>query len=276
MKMNRTDYALTFACYNQVDFTRRFIQSLVDTGVDLKRVVAVDNGSTDSTRQVLNSLDLGGCLFNKSNLGCGVAWNQGILALQAEWTVVMNNDVLGTPGWLDSLIDVGIEEGLGIVSPAMIEGSLDYDIKSFAQQASVRMKNVLRPGARHAVCLAVHESVWREVGFFRPVPKLFGYEDTIFFNDARKAGIETAMTGASWLHHFGSITLSAMKKERGLTGKQGLGNRNLYRLLNMNWPQRKILKIKNLRQTKSWRKNELDQFGMTLHGLRKNGCFEWL
>src|SRR5689334_22695040 len=103
--MTTEDYAITFACYNQAEYTRRCVDSLVATGADRARIVAVDNGSTDDTRAYLGSLNLGRCVYNKGNLGCGVAWNQGALALQAEWTVVMNNDVVVTTGWLDALID---------------------------------------------------------------------------------------------------------------------------------------------------------------------------
>jgi hypothetical protein len=34
--------------------------------------------------------------------------------------------------------------------------------------------------------------------------------------------IPMGMTGKSWLHHFGSITQSAMKKERGIANNKDL------------------------------------------------------
>ncbi|MCA3172253.1 MAG: glycosyltransferase family 2 protein, partial [Burkholderiales bacterium] len=75
--MSPDDYALTFACYNQVDYTRQCVESLVKHGIPLSRVVAVDNGSTDDTVSYLQSLPLGARIFNKKNMSCGVAWNQG-------------------------------------------------------------------------------------------------------------------------------------------------------------------------------------------------------
>jgi hypothetical protein len=45
-----TDYAITFACHNQVHYTRQCVDTLVRHGYDLGRVVAVDNGSSDATR----------------------------------------------------------------------------------------------------------------------------------------------------------------------------------------------------------------------------------
>ena len=270
------DYAITFACYNQVAYTKACVESMVRHGVDLGRVVAVDNGSGDETREYLSSLPLGGRALNKVNLGCGVAWNQGALALQATWTIVMNNDVLVSPHWIDGLIGAAETHGLKIVSPALIEGADDYDVDAYLAEASERMKGALRPGVPHAVCVAIHESVWMDIGYFASVPKLWGYEDTLFFHAARKAGIASGITGASWLHHYGSITLSAMKRERGLTGKQGLSDRRAYRLLQETWLQRKLEKARRLRQLREWRSQELARYGMTLHGVRENGTFRWL
>jgi len=127
--MNQIDYAITFACYNQVEYTRQCVDSMVKHGVDLGRLVVVDNGSIDDTRSYLETLPLGGRIFNKANLGCGVAWNQGALALQAEWTIVMNNDVLVSHGWIENMINAAEQNGLKIISPALIEGPLDYDLR---------------------------------------------------------------------------------------------------------------------------------------------------
>lgn len=273
--MNPLKYSITFACYNQVNYTRQCIDSMIKHGLDVSRLVVVDNGSSDDTKNYLNTLALGGRIFNKSNLGCGVAWNQGALALQSEWTIIMNNDVLVSRGWVENLIDVAEANGLKIISPALIEGPLDYDFDAFAEDAMAKMKDALRIGGRHAVCLAVHESVWLEIGYFQPIPKLLGYEDTMFFHEVDKARIPIGMTGRSWLHHYGSITQSALKQERGLSEKDGLGNRRNYRLLQQGWLERKLKKIKKLRQIQSWCAQETRHFGMSMHGGRENGRFSW-
>jgi GT2 family glycosyltransferase len=273
--VSTTSYAVTFACYNQVAYTRQCVESLVRTGFDLGRVIAVDNGSTDETRDYLASLPLGARIFNDHNLGCGVAWNQGALALQADWTVVMNNDVVVTEGWLDGLVGAAQTHGLKLVSPALIEGALDYDLEGFSADTGARMSSALRRGGRHAVCMAVHRSVWDEVGYFRATPKLWGYEDSLFFHELDMAGIATGITGASWLHHFGSITLSALKRERGLGQKQGLSARDSYKLLGQSFIARKLAKARRKRQEAQWRREELARFGATLHGERLDGAFHW-
>jgi GT2 family glycosyltransferase len=273
--MNPLKYCVTFACYNQIEYTRQCVESLVHHGLDLSRLVIVDNCSTDNTKEYLSSLPLGDLICNRTNLGCGVAWNQGALALQAEWTIVMNNDVVVSAGWLENLIRVAEQNQLKIISPALIEGQLDYDFDQFAGLASSKMSQVLRLGAKHAVCLAIHESVWQTIGYFQPVPKLLGYEDTLFFHEAEKTGIPSAITGASWLHHFGSITQAAMKRELGLSTKQGLGCRYNYKLLNQSWIERKFKKNQQKNREKQWRENELLNYQMTMHGIRAENSFIW-
>jgi GT2 family glycosyltransferase len=274
--MNSARYALTFACYNQVDYTRQCVDSMVRHGMDLSRLIVVDNGSTDATRDYLLTIPVGERIYNQANLGCGVAWNQGALALQAEWTIVMNNDVLVSAQWIESLIGEAEKRGLKVISPALVEGPLDYDFEAFSTTASAKMADTTRVGGRHAVCLAVHKSVWMDVGYFQPVPKLLGYEDTLFFHELEKARIPMGMTGASWLHHYGSVTQTAMKQERGLSAKDGLGYRYNYKLLNQSWLARKLAKSNRVAQQKTWQKQELAAHGMSIHGLREQGQFRWI
>jgi hypothetical protein len=115
-----------------------------------------------------------------------------------------------------------------------------------------------------------------DIGYFQPVPKLLGYEDTMFFHEAKKANLKLAMTGASWLHHYGSITQTAMKLERGLKENQNLPYRYNYRLLNQSWLERKIGKIRRKKQERIWRNEEISQFGISMHGIRENNAFKWL
>lgn len=273
--MNKNSYAITFACYNQVEYTRQCIDSMIRHGTPLDRLIVIDNGSKDDTRAYLQTLPLGGRIYNSENLGCGVAWNQGALALQAEWTIIMNNDVLVSAHWIEKLIGAAIKNNVAVISPAMIEGKLGYDFDTFAQEASKKMQMAVRPGWCHAVCLAVHKSVWLNIGYFQPIPKLLGYEDALFFNAMAKANISNATTGASWLHHFGSVTQSAIKRERGLKESDDLADRYSRHLLREPWLTRKINKLHLKRQLRVWRDNEFLAYGMTMQGVCDGSELKW-
>ena len=265
------DHSITFACLNQSNYTRKCIESLVNTNVDLSRVVVVDNGSSDNTQEIVTRYPDIHLVTNKANLGCGVAWNQGALKLQTEWTIVMNNDVILGPGWLEGLFYAANKYQLKMVSPAMIEGSDDYDIKTVLSHNSFKARDNVRHGNKHAVCMLIHHSVWLEVGYFRSNPSLFGYEDTLFFNELKRKRIPTAITGASWIHHYGSVTQSELKKERGISEKMGLGDRDNFKLLGQSWLERKLLKIRRTRQRRSYERNEIGELGISLHGTKQLG-----
>lgn len=269
--LKKLDYSITFACLNQSEYTRKCLTSLIESGIDLSRVVAVDNGSTDNTLKVISEYSGVHVIKNKENLGCGTAWNQGVLALQAEWSIIMNNDILVSGDWLNGLISSAEAHQLKVVCPAMIEGDCDYDVPATLTRLSNLGKTLIRKGDRHAVCMLVHSSVWQMVGYFRSVPKLFGFEDTLFFNELDKARIPCAIVGNSWIHHFGSITQSQMKRELGLQNKEGLGHRKNYLLLNQSWLERKVKKFKKMRALKSYFYTERQTTGISLHGIKETG-----
>jgi len=270
------NYTLTFACYNQLDYTQEFIASLDRNEVDFSRIVAVDNGSTDGTREWLGQQGFGAVVLNDRNLGCGAAWNQGALALQSEWTVVMNNDVVCAKGWLPQLLQAAQEHQLHIASPAMVEGELNYDLATWAAESAQTMHGYCRHGAPHAVCMAIHESVWQQMGYFMPVPKLLGYEDAIFFQRALENKIRTGTVGDAWLHHYGMTTQKALKLEKNMQQSDSLGNRNLMKLyIGQSWWARKMAKRTRHQLIAQSRDLELKRFQRTVHALNQGASKAW-
>lgn len=269
------DYAITFACYNSVKYTKLLVDSLIKVGTPLDRLIVVDNGSTDETRDYLLTLPLGGRIYNKSNQACGAAWNQGILHFQAEWSIVMNNDLIVSSHWIENMIQTALDNNLSVISPALIEGELDYNFDEFSADSSEKMKNVFRYQTQHAVCVCIHRSVFQEIGYFRANPKLLGFEDTIFFNDLSKSSFKSSINGHVWLHHFGSVTQRDMKMKLGKSEKENLLTVNDRQLLQQSWLERKLKKFKQKKQSDAWRNDELEKYGMTLHGERINKAFFW-
>ncbi len=272
-------YTITFACYNQLDYTKQFIASLDRAEVDFSRIVAVDNGSTDGTREWLGQQGFGVVVLNERNLGCGAAWNQGALAIQSKWTVVMNNDVICAKGWLRNLLAAAEANQLHIASPAMVEGELSYDFVAWAKEAEAKMAGYVRKGAPHAVCMAIRDDVWNKIGYFMPVPKLLGYEDAIFFQRLQEEGLNTGTCADSWLHHYGMTTQKALKLEMKLDQNDSLGNRNLMRLyMAQSWGARKIARYRKQQLLKNARQNELQTYGLTVHALNRgqNDRWEWV
>jgi GT2 family glycosyltransferase len=273
-KMN--DYTVTFATLNCLDHTKLCIDSLLSSGVTANRIVAVDNASTDGTQEYLKSLQLGSVILNRQNLSCGAAWNQGILARQSEWTIIMNNDIIVPPNFADRLIDFANTHQLKLISPSRIDGTADYDFLKFAENAQNTMNNTIRWGSSNAVCMCIHWTLFNQIGFFRANPSLLGFEDGLFYNEVRKAKIPHATTGSVWIHHFGGITQNHLKMVFGINANDVLikvNDRNLY---TQSFIERKFYRYELKRNHRNWRKQELQKYGFTLHGVRFDNAFNWL
>ncbi len=270
------NYTVTFATLNCLDYTKQCLDSLLASGVDASRIVAVDNASTDGTQAYLQQRGLGAVILNRQNLSCGAAWNQGILAQQSEWTIVMNNDIVVAPAFVERLIDFAASNQLQLVSPARIDGTVDYDFSQFAEQAQQKTAKAIRKGSSNAICMCIHWSLFNKIGFFRASPTLLGFEDGLFYNEVRKHGIAHATSGSVWIHHFGSVTQEHMKMVLGKKNQDVLVKVNDRKLYGQSWFERKLYRHDLKRLHLAWREQELRVYGMTLHGTRDNNAFVWL
>jgi GT2 family glycosyltransferase len=221
-------------------------------------------------------MKLGKVIINRQNLSCGTAWNQGILTNQSEWTILINNDIVVTENFVNKLINFAKENNLKLVSPARIDGQLDYDFNNFTQSAQNTTFKCIRWGSSNAICLCIHWSVFEEIGFFRANRNLLGFEDGLFYNEINKHNILHGTTGSVWIHHFGSVTQDHLKMVLGIKNDSVIVKFNDRKLYGQSWIERKLLRLKLKNSHKAWHKDELNKYNMTLHGTRNNNEFLWL
>lgn len=269
--MSAMRYRVVIPVLNQLAYTRQCVDSLVASGTPAAALLVIDNGSTDETPQWLASRPDVPSIHNRVNLGCGGAWTQGALVDDVEWTVLLNNDVLVADRTMDRLLDAADRHGLDVVSPALVEGPLDYDFPAHAADFVQRMAGTLRRGWFHGVCFAVRRRVFETVGFLDTDRQLGGREDVEFLVRCTRHQVPVGTVGDALLHHFGSITQKAMKEESGQTD---LGDRDhFYRKLGMNWLARKRFKAERKALAKRWVGEERAAHGLALHMLRDGGAW---
>jgi GT2 family glycosyltransferase len=269
------DVVFVIPVFNQVHYTVQCLESLNRNGVADGRIVVVDNASTDGTAAFLAGRLQLRTITNNQNLGCSAAWNQGVEAAgQAPWTVVLNNDVVITPGFVEGLVGFATDTKGDIVSPAMGEGELDYELDRFAHDFVSRMGGASRRGLAFGVCFMVRRRVFGTIGVFDTQLGQAGYEDEDFFRRARKAGFRLATTGRAYLHHFGSVTQKSVKASLGKEQSARLGNRDYFRQKHrLNWLRRRTDRLQGKLRAAFWRWNERRRGGFTLLMRRAEG--EW-
>ena len=238
------DCSVIIPVYNRWEYTKTCLEGVLSSDVSVAEVIVVDNGSTDETSHRLSQMPRVKVLSNATNLGCAKAWNMGLAASsKTGWKIFLNNDVL-LPKWFFSrLLESGEKWSFDIVCPAMRQGVVDYDL----DELSARLRNALSNNPRvdffNAVCFAVQNKVFEAVGTFDENFFFGTYEDTDFFRRVKLAGLTGGTVADSFLHHFGSMTQLALRKEGNLNYEQK--NRRYYhKKWKTSWLKRKIEKAK--------------------------------
>jgi GT2 family glycosyltransferase len=202
--------SLVVPVYNQLVHTMQCLESiqrLPDRGDEL---IVVDNASTDGTGEYLKDVNVK-VITNAANLGCARAWNQGIKASSGGVIGILSNDIVVTPGWLPALLAFMGRTGYGIVSPAMREGPLDYELDRYAAAFTAACWMATRPGLL-GPCMLVRREVFDTIGLFDERFAYGGCEDVDFLWRAQTAGITAGVTGSAFIHHFGMVTQNAVKR----------------------------------------------------------------
>lgn len=206
--------SIVIPLYNQLEYTRGCLESLRRTTSDAIELILVDNASNDGTVDYLQTLPGLVLIANQENRGFAGACNQGIQAASGEWIVVMNNDVILSQGWLQGLLSAAAEHRLDMVSPAIREGSRNYDLEAYAEELTSRMRSVVRSGTVNGICFMAHRRVFETIGVFDENFRIGQYEDKDLFLRARRAGFRLGSVGSAFIHHFGSITQKAVGARR--------------------------------------------------------------
>ncbi|HXT40998.1 MAG TPA: glycosyltransferase family 2 protein [Candidatus Angelobacter sp.] len=258
--------AIIIPVFNQLSYTRKCLESLRATGYDQNSTIVIDNGSTDGTADYLLTYPSLKTIHNSTNRGCAGAWNQGVKANRMEWNVVLNNDVVLTKGWLEGLVRAAELKGLNIVSPAICDGDLNYDLPAYAGDFVSKMASVMRSGVVNGVCFMVQRRVFERVGYFDENFRVGGFEDADFFVRAKHAGFKLGTTGRSYIHHFGSATQKAIK---ATTNDYGPEHRAYFRnKWGLNWPKRRWIRFRQQLILVWWAANERRRFGHSLNEKR--------
>ena len=213
---------------NQIAYTKKCMESIVKhTDVPFELIV-VDNASTDGTLQYLKSEltqlmpeDRLRIIKNKENLGFAKGNNQGIAVSRGKYVVLLNNDVVVTPGWLSKMIACAAKRPkTGIVGPKsncvsgpQLVEKVSYDtnnlngLETFAAEFAKNNSGKITPFNRIVgFCMLIKRAVIHKIGGMDGRYGLGNFEDNDFCLRALLAGYELCIAEDCFIHHFGNRT----------------------------------------------------------------------
>ena len=242
--------SIIILCYNQVNYTTACVQSILRHTSEPVELIFVDNGSTDGTRSYLDSLvsrtgdvtchrpssitDIK-IVRNDRNLGFAGGVNQGIREAAGDFILLLNNDVLVTPGWLGGLRACAARSTrIGLVGPMSnyVVGPQQvvdphYDVRkldeyavAFARKHAGRLIKVARV---IGFCMLVRREVIDRIGGFDVTFGTGNFEDDDFCLRANIAGFDVVIAGDVFVHHFGSITFKGARMDYAAIMQENAG-----------------------------------------------------
>ncbi|HEY9173466.1 MAG TPA: glycosyltransferase, partial [Verrucomicrobiae bacterium] len=213
---------------NQLEHTRRCLESLAAHTPLPHEIIVVDNGSNDGTpeflREWLAKTPHGIVIHNETNLGFAAGNNQGLALARGQNVVLLNNDTVVTAGWLEGMLDVlRREPDTGVVGPMSNRvsgpqfvsevGYTDLSgLPAFAKQwAQTHAGQSFEVGRAVGFCLLARREVIERIG---GLDERFGsgnFEDDDFCIRARLAGFRIRIAKDVFIHHTGSQTFKGAK-----------------------------------------------------------------
>ena len=108
------------AVYNQLAMNQIYWENLVKHTQHSFELIVIDNASTDASADFFESVGAR-VIRNAGNYSYPVSQNQGIAIAKGEWLAFLNNDIIVSPGWDDTLIANAEHNQLDVITSCGIE-----------------------------------------------------------------------------------------------------------------------------------------------------------
>lgn len=233
MPTSRSPKASIFVpVHNNLDYTRQCLYSLDKCTNDTPfEVIIINNASTDDTREFLANYDpqtyTGRVITNAENLSFAAVNNQAAELGDGEYFVLLNNDTIVTPHWLDRLLepfkeheDVGatgsklLRPGSGTIQHCGIfEGLLHMPVHQYFDYDANIVEAELS-GEYFAVtgaCMALPAELYERHKLDERY--VYGWEDIDLCNKLRSAGLRILYAPKSVVYHYESQTPGRYKND---------------------------------------------------------------
>ena len=227
----RPKVSIVIPVFNMLELTQQCVDSIYrETKYKSFELIIVDNASKDATPQWLIGEKGKHPLFKyfrmNQNLGFGPAVNFGIRKSQGDFIVILNNDTIVSPGWLENLmVAFNNNPSIGIVSPvtnyvgeglqidpdaAMLNPEVEV-IQKYASEIQSRSELIFEPNRLVFFCVMLRRELIDFIGYLDVAFEKGNFEDDDYCFRTRLAGYQLAIVPNSFVYHLGSATFTKNK-----------------------------------------------------------------
>jgi GT2 family glycosyltransferase/Flp pilus assembly protein TadD len=212
--------------FNQVAYTKKCIDSIRRHTRQDYELILVDNGSKDGTEQYFRAVPGAKVIRNETNLGVAKGWNQGMRAASGEYILILNNDVIVGPDWLENMVRLAESDpSIGLVGPRsnyiagpQVVSEVPYRISGgyreegilpFAKEwQAARALSACEFAFIKGFCHLIPRRAFEKVGFYDERYGKGNFEDDDYCVRMRYHGFRALFANDSFIHHFGSVSFN--------------------------------------------------------------------
>lgn len=214
--------SIVVPAFNHIDYTLRCLASVAKHTTVPYEVIVVDDCSDEATKAAYTRF-LHGCtvVCNEANVGFLRSIHAGVSKARGEFVLLLNNDTVVTPGWLEGLMDpFRIWSDVGMVGAKLVypNGTLQeagaivwsdgtaWNVGRLADPGAPQFNYVREVDYCSGACLLLKKALWEDVGGFdlRYAPAY--YEDTDLAFVIRRRGLKVLYSPFSEVIHFEGVT----------------------------------------------------------------------
>jgi GT2 family glycosyltransferase len=192
-------------------------------------LIIVDNNSNQETQDIVKSYSQHKnvkIILNKKNYGFAKGNNIGLKKATGDYLILLNNDILVTPGWMNRLVFHCQKQNVGLVGPVTNsignEAKIDiiYDpknTKDLETKAKIYTTShwgeTLNLRNLAAFCWIMSRETYKKIG---DLDEKFGrgmFEDDDYCIRVKQAGLDILCADDVFIHHYGGASFKKIQTE---------------------------------------------------------------